>query len=490
MNENKCTKKSGEHTPLQLAQAAMNTLSLTASQSRFRPAWHISAPGGWINDPNGLIQMNGIYHVFYQLHPYSAEWGPMHWGHVTSSDLIHWHHEPIALAPDQPYESGCFSGSAVNDNGILTLIYTAHKNKELVKEKQCIARSFDNGKTFQKLPENPVIAVPPADGTADFRDPKVWFQDGCWQMIIGSGKNNIGLALMYTSRDLIHWDYRGIMCESDGTQGILWECPNFCTVDKADILIVSPLRMKDHKNFYCVGKRDATTGKFSMGKCHELDHGISFYAAQVFLDEQGRTILFAWMDMWRQYFPTQPDGWAGMLTLPRVLHMRGNTLLQQPAPELTALRQKSLLSGSLTLSGDSDPLCSLQGECLEMFFTFRPHTASDGFKLGLRISHRDIARTELIYDRKQNTFTLIACSPLLDNAIPRSVPCESEKELLDVHIFIDRSSVEVFIDEGAICISQRIYPERDGIYYDLSAAAGLKFDSFDVWTLEDVMAPV
>lgn len=478
-----------EKTPLQLAQESMEAHSSKAIQDPFYPAWHISAPSGWINDPNGLIQMNGIYHVFYQLHPYSAEWGPMHWGHVSSHDLVHWQHEPIALAPDQPYESGCFSGSAVNDNGILTLIYTAHKNNEVNKETQCIARSFDNGKTFQKIPENPVIAGPPADGTADFRDPKVWFQDGCWQMVIGSGKNEIGRALIYISDDLIHWKYRGIMCESDGTQGTLWECPNFCTVDGTDILIVSPLRMKGYKNFYCIGERDSETGKFSMGKCRELDYGISYYAAQVFQDERGRVLLFSWMDMWRQHFPTQPNGWAGMLTLPRVLHMRGSTLLQQPVPELALLRQKRLLSGSFTLTGKNDPLRTLQGECLEIFFTFRPSALHSGFKLGLRVSHRNVPRTELIYDRIQNTFLLIPCSPLLDNASPRPAPCESENELLDVHIFIDCSSIEIFIDEGAICISQRIYPDKDSIYYDLTSDEDLKFDSFDVWSLKTVMKP-
>ena len=137
--------KNNSNELLSFAQAQMDKAAPQAAKSKWRLRYHISAPSGWINDPNGLIQINGVYHVFYQLHPFSPEWGPMYWGHVSSTDLAHWKYEPIALAPDQPYEGGCFSGSAVNDNGILTLIYTAHNSdgKE-VSECQCIARSYDN----------------------------------------------------------------------------------------------------------------------------------------------------------------------------------------------------------------------------------------------------------------------------------------------------------------------------------------------------------
>ena len=341
---------------LAFAQKKMDEAALAVERSKWRLQYHIAAPSGWINDPNGLIQIDGVYHVFYQLHPFSPEWGPMYWGHATSRDLAHWRHEPIALAPDQPYEAGCFSGSAVNDNGVLTLLYTAHNDGNTIKECQCIARSHDGGRTFEKSPANPVIARYPKDGSADFRDPKVWRQGSRWQMAVGSGKHRKGRVLLYASDDLEHWDYRGVMCESDGTQGVMWECPNFCIVDGRDVLIYSPMEMKGHNNVYSVGVFDDLTGRFTPKGCRELDYGGNFYAAQVFEDEQGRVLLIAWMDRWGADFPTQEDGWAGALTLPRVLHMRGDTLLQQPAPELAELRCARLQHGGFTVKKGENPL--------------------------------------------------------------------------------------------------------------------------------------
>jgi beta-fructofuranosidase len=194
--------------------AAAAGLAKTAQGSRWYPNYHIAAVGGWINDPNGLVRFGDRYHVFYQHHPYSPEGGPMHWGHVSSADLAHWRREPIALAPDQPYETGCFSGSAVDDNGTLTLIYTAHNDNCPVKETQCVARSTDGGRTFVKSPLNPVIPMYPAEGAPDFRDPKVWRQGDRWLLVAGTVHEGRGAAVLYESRDLERWDYRGVLCES------------------------------------------------------------------------------------------------------------------------------------------------------------------------------------------------------------------------------------------------------------------------------------
>src|SRR5581483_226994 len=142
----------------------------------YRLGYHIMAPANWINDPNGLVQYKGEYHVFYQHHPYDENWGPMHWGHVKSKDLVHWEYLPIALAPTEAYEKdGCFSGSAVDDNGVLTLIYTGNiwvdREKDILDQSQCIATSTD-GIHFTKEAVNPVIAKHPEEGSGHFRDPK------------------------------------------------------------------------------------------------------------------------------------------------------------------------------------------------------------------------------------------------------------------------------------------------------------------------------
>lgn len=470
---------------LAFAQQKMEEAAPAVRCAKWRPRYHITAPSGWINDPNGLIQFNGVYHVFYQLHPYSSDWGPMYWGHVTSRDLAHWRHEPIALAPDQPYETGCFSGSAVNDGGVLTLIYTAHNDGRHQWECQCVARSHDGGKTFVKSPNNPVIPTHPQEGSAEFRDPKVWRQNGKWQMVVGSGKHKKGCALLYESDDLEHWSYRGVMAKSDGKQGVMWECPNYCVVDGRGLLIFSPMEMKGHKSVYRAGSFDSESGTFSGGECREMDHGLNYYAAQVFEDEKGRTLLIAWMDMWRVKMPSQADGWAGALTVPRVLRMRGDTLLQQPVPELAALREECLQSGGFVVQKGENPLSGLTGDCIELHMVFRRATAQAGFTLELRVNPRDGSRALLLYDGEQNAFALPnGLTVRRERALRELVPCEAAGELIDLHILIDRSSVEAFIDEGALCFTQRFYPEEGSVYYNLSAD-GLEVTEFEAWRLGD-----
>ena len=458
------------------AQRFMEEHAPQAKESIWKPAYHFTAPSGWINDPNGLIQFNGIYHLFYQLHPYSPEWGPMHWGHATSGDLVHWRYQRIALAPDQGYETGCFSGSAVNDNGVLTLFYTAHNDNQAVKETQCIARASQDCLTFTKSPNNPVIAVYPEDGSPDFRDPKVWRQDGRWNMIVGTGKDTRGRVVLYSSDDLEAWEYRGVMCQSDGTQGTMWECPNFCTVDGEDLIIVSPMEMEGHKNIYITGIFDNQSGVFTQKAWAELDAGDDFYAAHVFKDESGRTILMAWMDMWGSPFPTQKDGWAGTLTIPRVLAMRDGLLLQQPVPELSTLREEQLLSTFLTIREKDNPLKNISAECLEIMMEFEKDSAQKGFELS--ITDNGTQRVTLIYDGENHAFALQKSA----TGAHAFKPCPSQKNTIDVHLFIDRCSLEVFIDEGSLCFSQKFYFESRERSYALKAN-GLTLPTLKVWRL-------
>lgn len=180
-----------------LAQADHAVEALRAERrDEYYPQFHLAPPAGWINDPNGLICIDGVYHAFFQHHPYSEHWGPMHWGHATSRDLIRWQHQPIATAPDTPYDKdGCFSGCAVDDNGVLTLIYTGHVwlgepgDDSQVREVQCLATSED-GLGFVK--HGPVLAAP--DGIQHFRDPKVWRENGEWWLVVGAKENGLGGA--------------------------------------------------------------------------------------------------------------------------------------------------------------------------------------------------------------------------------------------------------------------------------------------------------
>ena len=429
--------------------------------SRYALKYHIAPPAGWMNDPNGLVKCGGKYHVFYQHYPYKPVWGPMHWGHALSDDLVHWKHLPIAIAPDMPYEDGCFSGSAVDDNGVLTLIYTAHRT-DPVHQSQCVARSFDGGSTFVKSALNPVIPEPPEGCAVDFRDPKVWKQDGRWNLVAGTVHDGKGCVALYSSDDLEHWEYRGIMCESDGTLGSMWECPSFCRVDGQDIMIVSPMKMPGHKNIAMFGEYDNVAGRMRIDSFRELGLGEDFYAAQVFCDGD-RTLLFGWMDMWGKNHPTESDGWAGALTIPRELSIRNGRLIQSPARELCALREEILLDDC-----SAESLSELRGDCMELFAELNGSTA-------LTIGDSDEWMLRASFDDGTATFALP------NGRVASETVCGA---IESIRVFVDACSVEIFVNGGEVCFSQRVYPNADGFRY--SAQGGVK--RITAWNLRGAIA--
>lgn len=231
-----------------------------------RPGFHIAAPAGWINDPNGLCFHNGLYHAFYQHHPYSSDWGPMHWGHVTSKDMVHWEHQPVALAPGD--EGTCFSGSAVTDGDTLALLYTGHSwlgeegDDTKMKQIQCLATSED-GIHFEK--QGIVIPDAPKADMVHFRDPKVWKEDGLWHMVVGMKDGDQGQIGYYQSDDLRHWNYKGVMAEAKEGIGYMWECPDFFALDDKRVLICSPMGMEadgyNNLNFHQNGYMLVTSTK-------------------------------------------------------------------------------------------------------------------------------------------------------------------------------------------------------------------------------------
>lgn len=190
-----------------------------------RPLIHFTPPGNWLNDPNGLVYHAGEYHLFYQHHPHSPDWGPMHWGHAVSRDLIHWQHLSIALAPDD--DGMIFSGSAVvdwrNTAGFgpqaLVAIYTCHKEPGHI-ETQCLAFSHDHGRAWQKYPGNPVLPNP---GLRDFRDPKVFWHADRWVMCLAAGRE----IHLYTAPNLRDWTLASIFAPQDSLlAGAVWETPD------------------------------------------------------------------------------------------------------------------------------------------------------------------------------------------------------------------------------------------------------------------------
>ena len=273
--------------------------------------YHVEPEKGWLNDPNGLCYFQGRYHAFFQHNPHAPVWDTMHWGHAVSDDLVHWEELPIALYPDQPYEAGqgCFSGSAVEKDGRLYFFYTA-VDKNLAQT-QCLAWT-DDGVHFTKYEGNPILPQCPLDPTNwAFRDPKVFpWKDGTYRMVLGAGVENVTTAvLLYSSPDLLHWDYVGPLFETT-EMGPTLECPDLFPLEDKWVLCFSrmdlPLKVQ-----YVIGDFDGE--RFTPEEFVRPAHGPNFYAAQSFADHKGRRLVMAWM-AGQQIGPD--DVRCGCLTVP------------------------------------------------------------------------------------------------------------------------------------------------------------------------------
>ncbi|WP_029187071.1 glycoside hydrolase family 32 protein [Streptococcus suis] len=310
----------------------------------FRPKRHFVPEIGWINDPNGFVYFKGEYHLFYQFNPYESVWGPMHWGHAKSKDLVHWEHLPVALAPDKEYDKdGCFSGSAIVKDDTLWLMYTGHIVNEdgSVSQVQNMAYSTD-GIYFEKIAQNPVATeelLPEEVIANDFRDPKIFEKDDRYYSVVATKhKDGVGCIVLLGSDDLLDWQFESIFLKGQAHQGHVWECPDYFEVDGQEYLIVSPMRYQKedndfvniNSNIFVTGHVDWDKKVFEADSFKEIDHGHDFYAAQTTQGPEGDRVMIAWMHTWGRPLVTNDLGhkWYGQMTLPRLLKQSENGLKQ------------------------------------------------------------------------------------------------------------------------------------------------------------------
>ena len=483
---------------LKKANEAVRAQEDAVRKGRFRQHYHFMAPSGWINDPNGLIQFKGKYHLFYQYNPYAPHWGEMYWGHAVSRDLVKWEHLPVALAPSEPYDDhergGCFSGSAVDDSGTLALLYTGMSwSGEKPLQQQCLALSTD-GINFYKYEGNPVIPIPYSD-VKDFRDPKVFRHGNLWYTVIGSCRAGYGKALLYRSVDLQRWEYVGILAESHGELGTMWECPDFFKLNGKDVLMFSPIGVGDRKTVYLTGRVDWLQGRFFWSSMGETDWGFDFYAPQSFQDNHGRRILLGWsgewewMSWWRGPEPTRAEGWCGFMSLPRTAELCSDGRLRfSPLEELKALRKKADSMENLLIV-DSRPLKLPAGDGIhyELEATI-DLTQTDASRVGFRLrcseSERtevvcDLQRAELIFDRSH--------ADRYSEGVRRCSLESANTRRLCLHIFVDTCSIEIFTDGGRTVMSSNIYPDSESTGLYLFAENGsARVGSLTVWELASI----
>lgn len=449
-------------------------MALRITNLRYYPKFHVASPGGWINDPNGFCYYKGEYHLFYQYHPHSAAWGPMHWGHVVSGDLVHWNHLPVAIAPvDDCDRNGCFSGSAIEKDGKLYIFYTGHIDEPGsefgFRQVQNFAVSED-GIHFAKSPCNPIIFAPENDQVhrADFRDPKIWENDGKYYLIVGSctPEKLLGQVLLYESEDITNWKFKGIMARAEGNQGNMWECPNFATIDGHDILIISPQGVKREQNKYMnvfqsgyfIGKLDYESGIYTHGNFEILDYGFDFYAPQITEMPDGRTVLIGWADMWYNIMPEQEDGWAGMMTLPREIHVKNGKIITAPIKELELLRvsEKSYENKTFYKPTKFD---GISGETGELVLDI-DLTETEEFEIYLRASADKTQKTVISYNKSLELFKFNRNESGLGGDGERECPV-IPADKMKLQIFMDRSLIEIFINDGEKVLTSRIYPRTD-----------------------------
>lgn len=430
----------------------------------YRLRYHLMPPVGLLNDPNGFIQWNGTYHLFYQWMPFKTGHGAKFWGHYSSEDLVNWKHEPIALAPSEWFEkNGCYSGSAVEHDGKMVLFYTgnvkdADGNRETY---QCMAVS-DDGVTFDK--KGPVVELPEGY-TAHFRDPKVWKKGSDWYMVVGAQSEALtGKVALLKSADLVKWEHLGAIAGSGmnglGDFGYMWECPDLFELGDVDILVASPQGLEPqgmkyqnvYQAGYFAGKLDYEGATFEHGHFVELDRGFEFYAPQTTLDEKRRRVMVGWMGVPEQdedKHPTIAHKWIHALTLPRELKWVDGKLLQVPVEELALLRKNRLVEKSdLKLSDDGVSLDIGKNNAFEISFIFEKDVAS--FELDLSDT------VQLILDASSRVFSLRRKSFVTGDWESRSCSLQA---LTELRAYVDSSSIEVFLNGGEEVFTARMFPD-------------------------------
>jgi len=435
-----------------------------------RPRYHFLPPQNWMNDPNGLIHWQGQYHLFYQHNPEAAYWGNMHWGHAVSPDLVHWKHLPIAIAPspDGADVDGVFSGCSLGVKGAPVFFYTG-----VFPEVQCMAVGSHDLLRIEKYVNNPIIAEPPQNlELAGFRDPYVWFEDNHWWMLVGSGIEDYGGAvLLYRSSNLTQWDYVGIAfkrAQSDIEPlytASMWECPNLVSFNNSNkrLLLVSACDFLQPK--YTVAMLGKYINRqFVPEQLFKFDCGDNlFYAPQVFIDETGRRIVIGWISEDRPQSYAEQVGWAGLASLPRELLLtETNQLMVAPINEIESLRAQKYFSTVRCIGNESTAVFdqALTGSVelnlqistdvpVDLTFTFC-FGSTDTECLTLRVN---TANNEIQVDT-----TKASVEGDIPGSIKRCPIHMRDDGRILLRMFLDRSVLEMFVNDLS-CLTTRYYPQ-------------------------------
>ena len=471
-----------------------------------RPQIHFSPKAHWINDPNGMVYSNGTYHLFFQYYPDSTVWGPMHWGHAISKDLIHWKELPIALYPDSL--GYIFSGSAVVDknntsgfgkNGQVpqVAIFTHHDpvgEKEGRKnfQNQSLAYSLDNGKTWIKYAGNPVLQNP---GIIDFRDPKVmWYEpQKKWVMTLAV-KDRI---TFYSSPDLKNWKKQSEFGSEIGAHGGVWECPDLFTLDdggkKVWVLIVNLNPGGPNKGSatqYFLGDFDGNQFTPHSTDVKWLDYGPDEYAGVTWSNTGNRKIFLGWMSNWLYAKVVPTKTWRSAMTIPRELKLKHECndifIVSQPVAELSIIETKQETAEN-TKTNKSLHLTHKTGKInLPCRLNLSFQESKD---FSLIISNELNEQIVIGYDQKQNQFFIDRTKSgktdfQKDFAAKSVAPRLTPNPKMNISLVIDVSSVELFADDGLTVMTGIFFPNKPYNQFHLTSADNLTIKKMEFTKLK------
>jgi fructan beta-fructosidase len=489
----------------------------------FRPQYHFTPEKNWMNDPNGMVFYEGEYHLFYQYNPAGDKWGHMSWGHAVSPDMVHWTHLPLALA--EADNVMIFSGSAVvdwkNSSGFgkdgrppLVAVYTGFRTTDRVQF-QCIAYSNDKGRTWTKYSDNPVIDI----NSTDFRDPKVQWHDATRRWIMTVSLSAEHKVRFYGSDNLKAWTLLSEFGPAGATGGV-WECPDLFelplpgTNDKRWVLVVNmnPGSVAGGSGGqYFIGRFDGTQfvadgdslipprpGRSASESAHWFDYGPDYYAAVSWSDvpaSDGRRLWLGWMSNWEYGGDVPTSPWRSAMSIPREVGLsrtaEGIRLVQKPAREVESLRDRhfAFKSGDVSEANAWLKERHVQGDQLELMVEFAPRSSGTE---GVKVLTSDTEATVIGVDRQRGR-------AFVDRTQSGNVtfhqkfsgvydaPLAVHDGRVELHLFVDASSVEVFVNDGERVFTSLVYPSAAsrGVEF-FGSMTSARITSLNVWTLKSI----
>lgn len=473
----------------------------TFYEERFRPQYHFSSQKNWINDPNGLVYHNGEYHLFYQHNPFGNIWGHMSWGHSVSKDLVKW--KPLPLALKEERGKMAFSGSVVVDtkntsalgkkkeNPPMVAVFTAHDS---INQSQYLAFSNDKGRSWNSFAGNPVLDL----NKRDFRDPNVFWYEQTKQWVMMVSMPIEKMISIYTSPNLKQWTFQSNFGPIGDTSGV-WECPDLFQVPIAGepnkkkwVLLIS----QNSSMQYYVGEFDGKKfyNENSPTKIVRPDYGSDYYAAITFKNTPDRIpVSIGWVNNWNYANEIPTDPWKGAMSIPRKLSVKkiGSewSLIQEPIKALRAIRSmEERLSG--TISVKNSYTLPFKSNCFEMEVDLKPvKNGICGIKVAVGGNHSfiigyDAKSAQLFTDRSNTPSNFSKQFPL---SAKKYASLKTQNDKVKLHIFFDKSIVEVYANNGELVFTSQVFPEETdtGIEF-FSDGNDTVFEQISFWPMRSI----